>query len=456
MLSAEGASSLWSSIVRSVLEYGCEVDSGRWEEAERLQRMAGRMALGVGKGVVNEVVRGELVWWTVQARREFGRLVYWARIVRGAGAGARVDAGAGAGARMGAGTAEEEADKGHTYTHTHAFVHAHTHSQAHTCAHAHAQPHTRTLTSTHTYTRAGAVTGTGKRSGAGAVGAGIEVGGGIVRAVYEEGRRRMERGEAGSKEWCVGTKKILVQLGLSEEWETEEVGDEKQWRRLLKTMMQHREEMRWRDGMLNGGRGGTPKTKLARYMRIKTTLRKEWYLREDRVWVRRWVRLRAGVEELEVEQGRSKGLGRRERICKFCDSGEVEDKEHFLDRCRKWNTGREEIRARIREANPRRWSVATSWDATERTDWILQGASAGAKKMTVLKAVVRLLFERGKQVSKLKGAYRKGKKKLQKERRAEEGERRKTVCETSYRASDSSYRCSDIDGHDANCCGRYR
>ena len=238
----------------------------------------------------------------------------------------------------------------------------------------------------------------------------------------------MERGEAGSKEWCVGTKKILVQLGLSEEWETEEVGDEKQWRRLLKTMMQHREEMRWRDGMLNGGRGGTPKTKLARYMRIKTTLRKEWYLREDRVWVRRWVRLRAGVEELEVEQGRSKGLGRRERICKFCDSGEVEDEEHFLDRCRKWNTGREEIRARIREANPRRWSVATSWDATERTDWILQGASAGAKKMTVLKAVVRLLFERGKQVSKLKGAYRKGKKKLQKER----SERRKARDEKRF------------------------
>jgi hypothetical protein len=417
VLSSEGASSLWSGIVRSVLEYGCEVDSGRWEEAERLQRMAGRMALGVGNGVANEVVRGELGWWTVQARREFGRLVYWARIVRGAGDGAGVDAGAGDGARIGAGAAEADGIKGHT----HAHAHTHNHSQARACARARTQSHSRTSTRVCTHAQAG----TGTRAG---TGAGIEVEGGIVRAVYEEGRRRMERGEAGSKEWCVRTKEILVELGLGEEWETEEVGSEKQWRGLLKAMMQHREEMRWKDGMLTGGKGGAPKTKLARYMRIKTTLRKEWYLREDRVFVRRWVRLRAGVEELEVEQGRSKGLSRGERICKFCDSGEVEDEEHFLERCGRWKAGREELRTRIKEANLRRWRVATSWNSTERTDWILQGASAGARKVTVMKGVVRLLFERGKEAGKRKGGYRKDKEKLQKER----NRRRKTTAATRF------------------------
>jgi uncharacterized protein YhaN len=211
---------------------------------------------------------------------------------------------------------------------------------------------------------------TGARARAGE-GARTDIEGGIVRSVYEEGRRRMERGEAGSKEWCVRTKNLLVELGLGEEWETEEVGSEKQWKRLLKAMMQHREEREWREGMLTGGRGGVPKTKLARYMRIKTKLQKEWYLREDRVWVRRWVRLRAGVEEIEIERGRCKGLSRGKRICKFCDSGEVEDEEHFLDRCGRWKEGRQELRRRLIEVNLRRWRVATSWSSMERTDWIL-------------------------------------------------------------------------------------
>ena len=64
--------------MRPVLEYGAEVDSGEWEEAEKLQRMAGRMSIGVTK-VANEVVRGELGWWTMRGRREYLRIVYWGK-----------------------------------------------------------------------------------------------------------------------------------------------------------------------------------------------------------------------------------------------------------------------------------------------------------------------------------------------------------------------------------------
>ena len=75
--------------------------------------------------------------------------------------------------------------------------------------------------------------------------------------------------------------------------------------------------------MVYGGRGGRPNVKLARYFRIKTKLSREWYLREDRVWVRRWVKLRAGVEELEVERGRARGIVREARTCKFYCAGAV-------------------------------------------------------------------------------------------------------------------------------------
>ena len=53
----------------------------KWEEAERLARRMGRAILGVRRSTVNEVVMGELGWWTMKARRDFLRLMYWREIV---------------------------------------------------------------------------------------------------------------------------------------------------------------------------------------------------------------------------------------------------------------------------------------------------------------------------------------------------------------------------------------
>ena len=130
-LSSAGAKGLWETLVRPVLEYGSEVDSGKWEEAELLQRRAGRMCLGVGQEVPNAAVMGELGWWSMRGRREYLRLVYWGQVVRT---------------------------------------------------------------------------------------------GGVVREVYEEGRRRVARGEARAGEWCVETKRLLEQVGLGDVWVKGEVG----------------------------------------------------------------------------------------------------------------------------------------------------------------------------------------------------------------------------------------
>jgi hypothetical protein len=70
------------TIVRPVLEYGAEVDKGKWGESKKLQLMAGRMCLGVGREVADDVVNGELGWWTMEGRRRYLRLVYWAKLVR--------------------------------------------------------------------------------------------------------------------------------------------------------------------------------------------------------------------------------------------------------------------------------------------------------------------------------------------------------------------------------------
>ncbi len=82
-LSPQAAKGLWETLVRSVLEHGSEVDTGIWEQQEVLQNMAGRMCLGVGVNITNVVIRGELGWWTMKARRQFLRLVYWGKVIRG-------------------------------------------------------------------------------------------------------------------------------------------------------------------------------------------------------------------------------------------------------------------------------------------------------------------------------------------------------------------------------------
>ena len=60
-------------------------------------------------------------------------------------------------------------------------------------------------------------------------------------------------------------------------------------------------------------------------------------------------KLRGGTAELQVEVGRWRGLKREERKCTECDSGEVEDVEHFLIRCKALNREREELMEKMKK-----------------------------------------------------------------------------------------------------------
>lgn len=284
-LSARGARGLWETLVRPVLEYGAEVDSGKWEEAEVLQRWAGRMCLGVGREVPNEAVMGELGWWTVQGRREYLRLSYWGKLVR-----------------------EKE--------------------------------------------------------------------GTVVRAVYEEGRRRMKVGIAGKDEWCVETARLLQSMGMGEEWESEEVGSEAGWKTMVRGVVQGREQARWRHGMAS-------KSTLEAYSRAKPQLRAEQFLGENRCWVRRWVRLRAGASCLEVVAGRRRGVPRDKRVCGWCEGRVVEDERHFLDVCKRWERERRAMWESLRLEDEEVVKGVAGWGSQERVDWVLSGGSPKTSELLV-------------------------------------------------------------------------
>ena len=73
---------VWNALVRPVLEYGAVVwGEVKWEEAEAVQREMGKMILRCSSMMANEVVLGELGWWTLKARRDLLRLKFWGKIV---------------------------------------------------------------------------------------------------------------------------------------------------------------------------------------------------------------------------------------------------------------------------------------------------------------------------------------------------------------------------------------
>ena len=57
------------------------------------------------------------------------------------------------------------------------------------------------------------------------------------------------------------------------------------------------------------------------------------------------VKLRGGTAPFQIEIGRWKGIARDERICKECESGEVEYVSHWLMKCPAWDLLQEPLTA---------------------------------------------------------------------------------------------------------------
>ena len=174
-------------------------------------------------------------------------------------------------------------------------------------------------------------------------------------------------------------------------------------------MMHKYEEAAWRERMCSGGKGGKGKTKLSVYVQVKNKLCAEWFLRMDRQLVRRWVRLRAGVEELEVELGRRACLRREERVCRCCSEGEVEGVVHFVGECGAWagqRAGMWEALSGVNDRWIRRVRVVRGWGVTDRVNWILRGGEGQQQERAiVVRCVIGMLYDR----DKLKGVVRREK-----------------------------------------------
>jgi hypothetical protein len=144
--------------------------------------------------------------------------------------------------------------------------------------------------------------------------------------VYQEGRRRIGSDKGA---WCDYTRKVMMEVGLKDCWEKQDIMevDKGTWKAIVRKKIQDKEQEEWRKRMES-------KSKLRTYRKVKTELETEKYLDEGTVQERRvMVMMRGGINDLRIETGRYEKLEKEERVCIFCESGEVEDERHFLCRC---------------------------------------------------------------------------------------------------------------------------
>jgi hypothetical protein len=165
---------------------------------------------------------------------------------------------------------------------------------------------------------------------------------GLRWEVYQEGRRRLG---VDKEAWCDYTKKMMKEVGLEEYWENQDVIEVYRgvWRAIVWKKIQDKEQEEWRERM-------DSKPKLRTYRMVKRQLETEKYLEEGTAQQRRvMVMIRGGTNNLRIETGRYEKLEEKERICIFCESGEVEDERHFLCRCEAWKDDRELVLGKVRK-----------------------------------------------------------------------------------------------------------
>lgn len=167
----------------------------------------------------------------------------------------------------------------------------------------------------------------------------------IVRRIYDERRRMMYRGRGRGDggNWLHKTRTLLVELGLGEVWESQQVGTKQQWGAKLAIAIAKREEKWWAAEVKS-------KPKLRTYLLLKPKLSFELYLNCGDSWRRSLMtKLRVGTNFLNIELGRWEGKPLAERICNVCLTKQVEDEQHFLVDCPVYKSIRDDLFKDLKE-----------------------------------------------------------------------------------------------------------
>lgn len=85
--------------------------------------------------------------------------------------------------------------------------------------------------------------------------------------------------------------------------------------------------------------------KLRTYKHLKTEFYAEPYVQKHLTRTQRSAiaRIRCGTFPLEVERGRYRNIPIEQRVCKMCNSGSIEDEQHFILYCDRYSVLRNKL-----------------------------------------------------------------------------------------------------------------
>jgi len=262
---------LWHTLIRPTLEYGAEIwGHQKWEQAEALQRFAGKRILRCSKLTTDEAVLGELGWWTLKARRDMLRLRYWAMLVNMSLV--RITK-----------CVFVESKREFDSTWRVYFEQAEEKKKA---------------------IKEGKEDESVKEALA------------VLSKKITQAKR---------ENWCAATFELLQKYGLVDHWD--EAWIDPTWHTRVRKAIHAKEEEEWKLRM-------TEKQKLRLFSKLKVKLRPEPYLLKSKgeQAVYDMFKIRSGTHCLTVETDRWVGVKHEERVCPLCAQG-VEDEEHFLLHC---------------------------------------------------------------------------------------------------------------------------
>ena len=95
----------------------------------------------------------------------------------------------------------------------------------------------------------------------------------------------------------------------------------------------------------------TNQGKLSTYALFKNVFQKEKYLSviKDTDIRKCFMSFRISSHKLEIERGRYKTLPVKDRLCKLCNSGAVEDEKHFIFNCVLYSSLRQTLFADVKK-----------------------------------------------------------------------------------------------------------
>ena len=128
--------------------------------------------------------------------------------------------------------------------------------------------------------------------------------------------------------WIKTIEKLINTFNLADK-----IGNHKKFKNTTKRVMEDAYKQFWNESI-----SARSNRRLIFYERIKNEFKTETYLDIERFELRRIIaKMRCSDHGLRIEKGRHNNTPPLERICTICHDGQIEDEEHFLFKCTKYN-----------------------------------------------------------------------------------------------------------------------